>query len=572
MRLIRLVPALAVGALLVSSVAPAHARPAQEAEGSQAGEEVSGTGTTTGSLTILGLRAGDLLSLDLLSDHGLANTDEAVGEPSALAEVAALAVESPAAGVSQNVPVVSVESTGEPQEESTEVQPVDNPAVSGTIVPMALSAVVGDDGAVSGLSAGVTDLDVLSGVLRVVSTELGLDSAARTTTADGLHGARVDAITALDLEALLAGLGIPLADLPVDTVLSLVDSLGLLPQLSAVLEEQGVPGLDLENLTVEDYLATIDGSEEDIALLEDLHESLTVDEATCDTTEPAIGLLGELTGADTSTLCDDVAQTLNDTAEQIEDLETQLGLLLSAPVDALSGQALLTLDGLEVGIVTQATDSLETSVADVTASLGGIEVAGLELGGLDLTDATDQVNATVDQIEGTLGGVLATIDPALGDIFQISALESSTSVAEAGEGIVASADFTGLRVSVLPDAAELLSVVEGLAEGESVGDQLSGLGLAVPEAPADIAAFNEALAGTPTSGLADDSAVYALSEGVTFEVASANQQSSYAGVAPAAPEEPQLPTTGSNDTLLLLLGAGAVTAALGTRRLLHRAG
>lgn len=561
MRLSRLAPVAAAGVLLAATVAPAHA---------QSAEEVTGTGTTTGSLTVLGARAGNLLALDLLSDSGLANTDERVGAPSALASISALAIDSPAAGVSQTVPLVTVESTGEPQEESTEVQPVDNPAVSGTIVPMALSAVVGDDGALSGVSAGITDLDVLSGILHVTSTELGLDSQARSTQADGLHGLRLDTVTLLDLDALLTGLGIPLADLPLETVLGLVDSLGLLPELGAALTEAGVTGVDAADLSVEGLLATADGLTTDIGMLSDLGEQLAVDETTCDVTEPAVDLLGQLTGQATETLCDDVTKTVNDATTQVLSLTDQLGALLNLPVSTLAGQALLTLDGLDVSVVTNATDSLETSVADVTAAFGGISVGGLGLDGLDLTATAEQVNATVDQVESTLGGVLGQIHPSLANLIDISALDSDTSVVEDAGSIIASADFTGLRVEVLPDIAELLAVVEGLAGVESVGDQLSALGLPVPAGPAGITELNSLLAGVPTSGLATDDAVQVLSEGLTLEVATLSQQSSFAAAAAPAAPVPTLPTTGSNDGLVLLLGAGAVVAALGTRRLLGR--
>lgn len=558
MRLSRLAPVAVAGVLLAASMAPAHA---------QTAEEVVGSGTTTGSLTVLGARAGNLLALDLLTDSGLANTDEAVGAPSALASIAALAVDSPAAGISQTVPVLTVESTGERQEAGSEAQSIDNPVASGTIVPMALSAVVGDNGAISGLSAGVTDLDVLSGILHVASTDLGLDSEALNAQADGLHGLRLDTVTALDLDALLAGLGIPLADLPLDTVLALVDSLGLLPELATALADLGVTGVDPANVTTDSLLATADELGTEVAMLSDLGEQLTVDETTCDVTEPAVGLLGELTGQDAATLCDDVTKTVNDATSQVLALTDQLGALLSTPVGLLANQALLTLDGLDVSVVTRATDSVDTSAADITAALGGISVGGLGLDGFDLGASAEQIGATIDQVEGTLGGVLGQIDPRLANLIDISALESDTSVVEDAGAVIASANFTGLRVDVLPDAAELLSIVDGLAGVQSVGDQLTALGLAVPAAPAGITELNSLLGGVPTTGLATDDAVAVLSEGLTIEVASLSQQSSFAAAAAPGAPVPTLPTTGSNDGIILLLGAGAVVAALGFRRL-----
>ena len=560
MRLSRLLPAAAAGVLAATSLAPAQAQTA----------DAAGTGTTTGSLTVLSARAGDLLALDLLSDRGLANTDGAVGAPAALASIAALAIDSPAAGVSQTVPLVSIESNGERKEQSTEVQPIDNPAVSGSIVPMALSAVVGSDGALSGLSAGVTDLDVLSGVLHLSSTDLGLDSEALTGQADGLRGAKVDALSALDLDSLLAGLGIPLTALPLDTVVGLVDSLGLLPQLGASLADAGVPGLDLQSLSADGILAAADTVTGDIGLLSGLQQQLSTDASSCDVAGPALDLLGQLTGQATESLCDNVPQTVDDAAAQILALTDQLGALLDAPVNVLSGQSLLALDGLDVSVVTKATDSLETSAADITAALGGIRVGNLGLDGFDAGATVDQVNAAIDQVEGTIGGVLGTIDPRLADLIDISALDRNTSVVEDAGSIVASADFTGLRIDVLPDLSELTSIIDGLVGVESIGDQLTGLGLPVPAAPAGITQVSSLLAGVPTSGLATDDAVSVLSEGLTIEVAGLSQQSSFTPAAPGQPATPTLPMTGSNAGLLLLLGGGAVLAALGTRHLLRR--
>ncbi len=567
MRTRRLVPLAAAGALLAASVAPAQAQTTDPPG------EVPGSATTTGSLTVLGLDAGSLLSLDLLQDSAMANTDETVGVPAALAELTALVVESPAAGVSQSIPVVSVESTGGSDTESQELQPIDNPVLSGSILPMALSALVGDDSASSELTAGLVDLAVLDGIATLAGTDLGLGANAQGSQGSGVRGLDLDALTVLDLDALLTGLGIPLADLPLDTVLGLVEGLGLLDQLGTTLADLGLD-LDLTDLSVAAISDAVAGLSGDVVDLEALAQELDVAEPVCDAADPVIGLLGELTQQDTSTLCDDVPQTVVETVDTVLALTNQLTAALEAPLDLLAEVSLLSLEGLDVSVITTATDQVSTSAAEITGTLGGLNVGGLSIGALDLTTTTEQIGAVVTQAQGALGSVLGTIDPSLTDLVTVSALEEDTSVTQAANGAVtALAEFTGLRVEVLPDVTELLALIEGLASVESIGDQLTELGAPVPVGAPGVAELNGLLEGVPTSGLLTDTGVLALTEGLTVEVASLSQASTFTpAAAPAAPEAPPaLPMTGSQDTLLLLAGLGAVVLAVGARRLAVRA-
>ncbi len=586
MRVSRLIPVAAAGALLVASIAPAQAQT----------DEVEGVGTTTGALTLLGIDAGSLLSIDVLSDAGLANIDEAFGGRSAAAQISALVVESPAAGISEAVPLLSVQSTGESEEAGQAVSPIDNPIISGSILPLSLQALVDELGATSQISAGLADLDVLGGILRLASTDLDLGSDALVGDAHGDRGITLDALTILDLEALLAGLGIPLTDLPLDSLLGLIDSLGLLGQLSDALAPLG---LGLEDLSVSGLLGTVDGllAEADtlltdVGLLEDLGVELSTDAGAgvvCEITDPAIDLLGGLLGDDAATVCTDVATSVDDViasvetqidalAASLDDVLVQLQALLEAPLDVLQDQALLRLDGLDVTVLTEATDDVATSVAEVTGTLGGLQVGDLTLGALPLSSTTAQLDAVFAQAEGAVGAVLGQISPTLADLVSIRSLEETTSIVEDGEAIVSSADFTGLQVDVLPDIDQLLALLDTLGGVDSVGAQLEGLGLPVPTSGAtEILELSSLLAGVPTDGLLTDAGVLALTEGLTVKVASLSQQSTFTPVvspatpaAPAPAPQPTLPVTGSNDGLVLLLGAAAVLAALGGRQLLRR--
>lgn len=615
MRLFRLVPVIAAGALLAASVSPAQAQ-TTDASGAE------GVGTTTGALTLLGLDAGGLLSLDLLTDAGRANIDESVGARSAAAQISALVVESPAAGVAESLPLLSVESTGAPEEQGQAATPIDNPVVSGSLLPLSLRALVDEVGATSQLSAGLVDLDVLGGVAGITGTELDLGSQALVDDAAGSRGVTLDALTVLDLEALLAGLGIPLTDLSFDTLLALVDSLGLLSELSAALEGLGLPGLDLDALSIEGLLAVVDGlldeadglldgvdaltSQVDaltgqITSLESLQSTLTADADACDVADPALDLLDDLLGGGTtaSDLCADVTGTLtsitgelalldtelSDLTDLLDPLTTQLDALLDqlqgaleAPLDLLGGQTLLGVDGLDVTVVTQATDDVATSIADVTGTLGELRVGDLALGALDLSATTEQVDHVLARVEGTLGGVLGQISPALADLVDIRTLEETTSVVEEAGSVVASAAFTGLQVDVLPEIAELQDLLAGLGGVDSLGAQLADLGLPVPTSGAtEVLQLNSLLAGVPTGGLVLGDGVAALTEGLSVRVASLTQQSTFTPVAvpsapaPAPAPQPTLPATGSDDGLVLLLAAAAVLTALGGRHLLRRA-
>lgn len=591
MRTSRLVPALAAGAILVATTAPVLAQEAPAMEG---------VGTTTGSLTLLGLDAGDLLSLDLLSDAGIANTDAAAGARSAAAQIAALALDT-AVAEPLSVPLFSVQSTGEEQTASQEVPVPANPLVSGAALPLSVSALVGEDGARSALAGAVSDLEVLGGILGLTGAQLDLGSDALVSDAAATRGVAIQDLELLDLEALLAGLGIPLTDLPLDSLLGLLDGLGLLDQLPVDLTDVSVDGvLDLVDDLLDQatpLLAQVDTLTGQIDQLETAVAQLgTAGGQTCTAVlTPLGGLLG---GSTVTQLCTDVTSTVTTLTGQVTTLEgtlstvrstlqpilDQLRGLLSGDggvLDLLSGAPLLRVDALDVEVLTKATDDVATSVADVTATLGSVQVGALPaLGALDLDAGLAQVDALLGQVESAIGGVLGQIAPSLSDLVSVSTLQEETSVVEEAGRVLANADFTGLVVEVQPVLAELEALLGGLGGAGSVASVLDGLGLPVPTSgAAEVLALNDALAGV-TGGLPLLGGLAALDQPLSLQVASISQQSAFgAGAVPAAPGAPgaptqtpvaSLPRTGSSDTLVLVLAMGAVVVALGGRQLLRR--
>ncbi len=554
MRLSRVLPVIAAGALVAATMTPASAA-------------TTGVGATDGALTVLGIDAGQLLQVDLLQDQGAAKTTEPA---TASALLSALHVASATLGVDQTVPLLQASSTdGEDTASKPTTDIPANQVVGGQLLPASLSALVGADGATSNIGAGLVNLDVLSGVLGVDSTQLDLVANALVDQATGTRSISIDQLSVLDLSTLLAGLGIPLQDLPLDTVLGLVDGLGLLPQLGDAINALGLPvDLDLTNLSTDSILGLVD----QLAAAPDAVTSLTGGGGTavCDAVSP---VLGGLLGSDPGTLCTDLPGTIDQITTQLPDVQSTIDGLIGQTLDTvlgvLDGATLLSLDGLDVSMVTTATDSLDTSVADVTATLGGLQVGALELGALDLQGAAAQVAATVSQVQGTIGGILGQIDPALANLVTVHLLDQATSVAQDADTgtIVSDASFTGLGIDLAP--LDLSGLIASLGQQTSIGDQLAGVGIdptSVLPVPA-IAGFNDVLSA------ASGGAVFALADGMSVQVASLTQQSSYSPVAatatPTPAPAPNLPRTGSNDTALVLLGFVAAAGALGLRRILR---
>lgn len=539
MRVSRFLPVLVAGAVFTAAAAPASAA-------------TPGVGSTVGSLEVLSLDVGDLLDLDVLTDFAAANTDPDVSDAGAAAALKALAISAPALlDDPLEIGVLDVASSGEEQTASSDGVdiPGDTPVVGGSLLPAALSAVLADAGAGSTTKAGIGALDILGGIAGLDTTELGIAANSLTEQADGSRALQIKNLAVLDLGDLLAGLGIPLDLLSIDTILALIDGLGITDQLTSALEGLGLPVGTLDTLDQDSILGLVDQ-------VGDLQTLVAEDPALL--CEEINGPLADVAGSILGAANPDVALT---TCEELVSAVTSLPIvadLLGETLDTILGllndTALLELTALDVSIVTAATDSLETSVADITATIGGLTVAGLDLPATDLAAAIETAKAQLD-------GLLATISPLLGGLglLDIGVLEQDAGVSEDGDAIVSEATFTGLRVDVagLTDGV-LGGVLAGLPIENSIGDLIGD----VPANPV-----------TDLLGL-DSSALSALGDGLSLQVASLGQTSTFTEVlnntaTPAAPASPELPRTGSNDALMLALAAIAAGGALGIRRVVR---
>lgn len=547
MRVSRFLPVLVAGAVFTATAAPASAA-------------TPGVGTTIGSLEVLSLDVGELLELDLLTDFAGANTDPEVNDAGAAAALKALVVDALVLPEPVELGVLNVTSTGEEKTASNDAAdlPAELAAVlTGSVLPASLLAALTDPGAMSTTDAGITNLDILGGIAGIDATQLGIAANSLTEQADGSRRLVIDNLTVLELGDLLEGLGIPLELLPLDLVLGLIDSLGLTDQLGALLDGLGVP-LDLTAL---DPVAILDAIEGLLVLEEGLASAGDDVDLVCDAVDGFLGELptlptlpGDILPGDlgTEAVCTAVDDVLATLPIGTDVLDTVLALLADT--------ALLELNALDVSIVTKATDSLETSVAEITATLGGINAAGLEIPEVDVAQAIATAMAQLDD-------VLALIDPVLDDLglLDIGLLEQDAGVTEEDDAIVSEASFTGLRVDVAGLTDDVLNGVLGNLIDLPAEPELGDL-------PIGDLLGDDVLA--PITGLLGQTdALSALSDGLSLRVASLGQQSTFTEVlnntATPTPAAPQLPQTGSNDALMLALAALAAGGALGIRRMVR---
>lgn len=547
MRVSRFLPVLVAGAVFTATAAPASAA-------------TPGVGTTVGSLEVLSLDVGELLELDLLTDFAAANTDPDVDDAGAAAALKALVVDALVLPEPVELGVLDVSSDGEEKTATNEESAIPDTlaaVLAGDLLPASLVASLTEPGAMSTTTAGITELDILGGIAGIDATQLGIAANSLVEQADGSRRLVIDKLTVLELGDLLEGVGIPLDLLPLDLVLGLIDSLGLTDQLGAVLDGLGVP-LDLTAL---DPVAILDAIEGLLVLEEGLASAGTDEGLVCEAVDGFLGDLPTLPTLPGGVLPGDLGT--EEVCTAVDDILAALPIgtdVLDTVLALLADTALLELNALDVAIVTKATDSLETSAAEITATLGGINAAGLEIPEVDVAQAIATATAQLDD-------VLALIDPVLDDLglLDIGLLEQDAGVTEEDDAIVSEASFTGLRVDVAGLTDDVLNgVLAGLTD--IPGEPELG------ELPIGELLGDDVLA--PITGLLGQTdALSALSDGLSLRVASLGQTSTFTEVlnntATPTPAAPQLPQTGSNDALMLALAAIAAGGALGIRRVVR---
>lgn len=509
--------------------------------------QAAGVGTSKASTTILNVDLGDALRLRVGGDDAQSSTDPQIGPAGAYSRLVGLEASSsmlPALNVRIPDPAIESRTPGGSPESSlagvdltSGIAAIPGVAIPASVATGSLDATLRSvlDGATarSSMDAAISNLGLAGGLVSAEGLASTLATGAGAAQADGARAVDVGAINVLDLGALLDGLGMALADLPIETVSDLLAGLGV--QLPDVPQDG-----DLRS-----YVAALNDAINDV-------------QATIDTTSQTVTGTVDSTVAGTLGSLELPVPTTQSTVTQVmgtvDELQGTLTDTLIAALDMLDGLTLLRLDGATVGITTKAAGTVEDSVADITAEVGGITLGGISLPGVDLTSAVSQVNQLVATVNGTLSGALGTIHPSLGSLVSVSVLDQLESVTADNGYVRSRAGITALTASIVPPA-ELAAIVSTIESATGIGDTLEALGAAVPAAASTMSDLESTL-GAVTGILAN---------GATLKVADVQSASDFTapgGVTPVS----ELPRTGGYPALATL-AAILVIAAIGTRRL-----
>lgn len=543
--------------------------------GAAGAQTSSGVGTSTASADMLRLQLGkdgSFLDLGLLVDAAKSTIDSAVASPHSSTKFEPLHLSSQVIpGLSALTGVLPKYETRDPGGERsvsasglnlgnlggtlgsvTSALPVQ--VLGGEIVPATLTSLLENGVAKSTLDDKLTDLKVLFGALGVDGITNALGTTAANPATAGTRSLNIGAIELLNLAELLKGLGIDLNMLPLGTVSELLANLKLPVELDGatnLVDAVGTINTALSQVSGVLTSAGIDTSTVagDIPQVTDILGRLPVQLPVSNVTDVPTTTLLELPVADT-----------------IEALQNTLKNLLASALGTLGDTPLLTLGGADISVVTRATDSVATSVADVTAKLNGIKALGIGLPGVDLAN----VGATVKTVTDTIGGALAIIDPSLRDLVKVSLLSKTTNVGISNGYVRSVAGFDLVNVSINPPA--LLGNLVGSLTGNRAASAAGILGNAGIPNPAGILPVQGA-AMSSLGNVLNLGAVGALLEGASLKVGSVRSVSEHivgastvTGGGPAAAPDQQLPRTGGENTRLMAMGALLAAFSLGLRR------
>lgn len=571
-----------------------------------------GVGTGTVSSTALSIQLGangDLLSIRVLGDDGSSTIDPAKGTPVSSSTLRPLTVSSktvPALNLA--LPAVTSRSTGAEDKKSVAPAVPSSPAASGRL-NAALSSIVDAAGARSGLAAGLANLGLAGGLVEVPTGSVQVASKATGGSASGSRMITIPEVRVLDLSAVLDGLGLELTDLSVTQVLGLLKSLGIqLPDIvdpaaavaslnTAIDTAQAATGPITAQLC-----ATIDG------LLDDTLGGLGgLGDTVGDLPQVIGGVTGELPvvgGGDSGGLpivgggsgggggtlpgigggggllgglqsqallpegfsCSNITGTVQDL---VDTLQSTLGMLLVGALVELGDTALLSVKDVRVGIETLATESVSSSVADVTASIGQVRVGELPVpgvSGLDLAVPAAALNQATEAIQGAVSGVLSSLNAGLADLVKVELLDIDKVVSEAGDYVTAASTVTALRATVTPPTDLLRSAALLDLTGDPVTEILETVTTTVPTIAPAMGALEAALGG-----------IEALSAPLTVTVGQLSANAAFRpAAAQVAPGEEgggipggELPRTGGDAALPAMAAVLLAGAALAIRRVVR---
>jgi hypothetical protein len=535
-----------------------------------AGAAATGVGTSKTSTTVLDValgNAGSVLGVRLLGDDAQSTIDaKTAAAPQAFSKLTALTASStifnnPLTSQPLDLKIGEIESRqpgGQPEVNATSLNlaapGVPVPAnigniISGTLNTANLKSAVDANGARSSLNESLNSLAVAGGLLgaNAVSSTSGADSAAANSSST--RAVNVDAITVLDLGAVLDGLGIDVLDLTVAQIDGLIETLGATLQ-----------GLGADKTLQE----TIDAVQAQVA---DLAAAVLAGTGLTDTVTSVVDGLGLGDVVSGTTVTDITATATTDPVQAANDLidalQAALADVLTNGLDAIDSAPLLKLNGIEVAVNTKAADTPANSLASVTGKIGSVNVGSIAIPGIDLVQAADVISGTVDAIEAKIASVLDTVQTTVGasvislkDLVSIDVLKKTASVTQANGYNVAQAGITGVSATVKPpvDLDALVGAITAQAPA-SIATAITDAGGTVPELDSAMADL-EASLGT---------GIQALSGGATVTAVQVLGSSEFKINAATAftPATPTLAATGANSMRLAALGFLMVALGLG---------
>ncbi|MDQ1444997.1 MAG: hypothetical protein QOI20_1461 [Acidimicrobiaceae bacterium] len=484
-----------------------------------AGAATTGVGTAKGNTTVVHVAlgtSGSLLDVRLLGDDSLSSVDtKTSAAPSAFSKLTAVRASSkvmndPTTSKPLDLTLTSLESR-QPGGQAEVTQSSVDLANPGSPVPAGLGQIISGNlnlakltsaadasSAKSALNASLTNAKVAGALLDAQAVNTSLAGATTSTETTSTRAVNVDALTVLDLGAVLDGLDISLINLTVDQINALLTTLKV-----------PVPGLDpAANLNT-----TIDAIQQKVAdLIAAVNSNSGLVNGTAGSVVTTLGLGGVIPTADIDAI-NALATPLAQTNALIDALQGALSDVLSSALSALDGTALLKLNGVDVSATTKAVDTVAGSSADYTGKIGGVTVGNLSFAALDLGQAVDTLNATVASVNDTLSKTLGEIKiPVVGGTVDLSKLVSVKflqptvkTVSTVNGYNTATAGITAVTASIKPPT-DLAALVAGIKAqtvgGTSIASAIQGLGGTVPQLSAAMTTLETTL-GTGVQALQD---------------------------------------------------------------------
>lgn len=538
-----------------------------------AGAAATGVGTAKASTTVVGVSLGtdgSLLDVRLIGDDAQSTIDaNTAAAPEAYSKLTALRAKStivndPTTSAPLDLTLSALESRQPGGQAEVTQSSIDlaNPGVpvlsglgdivSGNLNLAKLTSFAEGTTAKSSITGSLTNAKLAGALLDAQAVGNTLGSESTSTQSTSTRAVEVDAITVLDVGALLSGLGIALSDLTPDELSALLEGLGI-----------SLPNVD-PTATLSDV---IDQVQEQLVALDALIDGSTgiVDGAAGDIIAD-LGLDGVIPSTDIDAI-DDAGDPIAQANALVDALQAALVDLLNTALSALDAAPLLKLDGVNVSVATKAADTVENSSATRTGEIGAITVGNLSLPAIDLLDTAETINGVLEGVDIAIADVLDVIgvegvDVSLSELVNVKVLQASEpTVEKVGDYVRASAGITGLTATITPPA-DLAELVEAIKEQtETAGTSAAAL---IDGYEGELAALSDAM---DEFEAVLGGAVTALGGGATIKVAEVMGFSEFrAATAPGTSDDPPLAATGSSTWRLTAVGFLLLALGLGLGR------